>query len=483
MQQEYHKKIGDYVLKKFIGSGAFATVYKATNSLTNETFAIKMISKSDMNSRKLESIEREISILRSFSHPNIISIKDFKKTRNNLYLIFEYCSNGDLESYLSKHYIRKMPEKDVKTIVSQLIEALKKLKEKQIVHRDLKLANILLSNDMKVKIADFGFAKSLGSIDYLQSYCGTPITMAPEILNKNENYNEKCDIWSLGVIIYKLLFGKYPFYPKENTLEELKNEVNKGQLIFPIEIQISEEAKNLIKSMLCVDQEKRIGFDELFKNEWIYPKKKERILENNKEFENDIESIHKNEIEEGKMNHPIYERKQSEEQERIEFHFQFHLYNYVKRKIIEYGQKTFELNLKVRKIIKETKFFQKPEFSASEFLFGILLLEKIEDFFEMTIILKFLKSEQICKMEEFFPNTESNSILEGIKKQFHEIHHLIRKSAETIEKDYRFNELLNVGLLKMSKIFIFSLFCFCYLLIYVFIENSRDNNRSRIYIG
>lgn len=449
MQQEYHKKIGDYVLKKFIGSGAFATVYKAINSQTNETVAIKMISKSDMNSKKLESIEREISILRSFSHPNIVAIKDFKKTKNNLYLIFEYCSNGDLESYLSKHYIREMPEKDAKEIVSQLIEALKKLKEKQIVHRDLKLANILLSNDMKVKIADFGFAKSLGSIDYLQSYCGTPITMAPEILNKNENYNEKCDIWSLGVIIYKLLFGKYPFYPKENTLEELKNEVNKGQLNFPNEVPISEEARNLIRSMLCVDQEKRIGFDELFKNQWICSKKKEEVV-----IENNQKSIYQKEIEEEKIGQEINEKIKPEEPESKEFNFHFQLYNYVKRKILEFGQTIFELNLKVRSIIKETKFFQKPEFSASEFLFGILLLEKIEEFFEMSIILKFKKNEQKIKMAEFFPNRETNSILEGIKKQFNEIHHLIRKSAGNIEKDYRFNELLNVGLLKMSKIFI-----------------------------
>jgi serine/threonine-protein kinase ULK/ATG1 len=111
------------------------------------------------------------------------------------------------------------------------------MREKQIVHRDLKLANILLTNDFVIKLADFGFAKFAENNILLQSYCGTPITMAPEIL-KRKQYNEKCDIWSLGIIIYKMLFGDYPFFPQTYSLDDLIETIMKGDLKFPGEINV-----------------------------------------------------------------------------------------------------------------------------------------------------------------------------------------------------------------------------------------------------
>ena len=275
MDMKFQKKIGNYMLQKLIGSGSFAKVYKGVDTRTNEPVAIKMISKENLDPSKLSTIEKEINILRLLQHPNIILIKDIKRTQNNIYLILEYCHLGDLENYIEKFYYDKalrlyhMPEAVVQKIVSQLSEGFKLMRERNIVHRDLKLANILVSKDFVIKLADFGFAKfQENSTMLLESYCGTPITMAPEILKKHA-YNEKCDIWSLGIIIYKMLVGKYPFFPSGNTIEDLMGVVDKGILQFPANLTISQEVKGLIGSMLVKDPMKRMGFEEFFKNNWV----------------------------------------------------------------------------------------------------------------------------------------------------------------------------------------------------------------------
>lgn len=276
MDYKYNKKIGHYMLQRQIGSGSFAKVYKGVNTQTNEQIAIKMISKENMDQTKLSSIEKEINIMRLLQHPNVISIKDIKRTPNNIYLIMEYCHLGDLEAYINKYYsdqklkLYRMPESAVQQVIKQLCEAFKLMRSKNIVHRDLKLANILVSKDFVVKLADFGFAKFQDSTNnLLESYCGTPITMAPEVLSK-QGYTEKCDIWSLGVIIFKMLFGKYPFFPQNGgTLEDLRGIIQKGQVIFPGNVDVSKEVKDLIAKMLRREQEKRISFAEFFEEAWV----------------------------------------------------------------------------------------------------------------------------------------------------------------------------------------------------------------------
>ena len=288
--QSHQKKIGNYYLLKPIGVGSFAKVYKGLEEKTSEIVAIKMINKQQFPSEKSDLIEKEVQILKSLSHPNIISILDIKKTQNNIYLIFEYCQMGDLESYIKKCYWDSsknraiVPEIVVQRIIGQLSEAFKVMNEKNIVHRDLKLANILVSKDFVIKLADFGFAKFVENNLLLQSYCGTPITMAPEIL-KRKQYNQKCDIWSLGIIIYRMLFGEYPFFPGANgSLEDLIDVIEKRTVQFPMGIAVSEEVKELIRVMLVIDPGKRIGFEEFFENLWVKNAKNE-----NKKAENELQ--------------------------------------------------------------------------------------------------------------------------------------------------------------------------------------------------
>lgn len=295
----HQKKIGSYYLLKPIGIGSFAKVYKGLDERTNEIVAIKMINKLQFPLEKNDLIDKEISILKSLSHPNIIRIQDIKRTQNNIYLIFEFCHLGDLESYIKKCYFNPetkkatVPENVAQKIIMQLSEAFKLMYEKNIVHRDLKLANILVTKDFIIKLADFGFAKYVENNLLLQSYCGTPITMAPEIL-KRRHYNQKCDIWSLGIIIYRMLFGDYPFFPSAGgNLDDLIELIHTKDLNFPSDIQVSEEVKNLMRGMLMTDPNKRMGFDEFFENPWVKGSQNlNKIVLNDNELQAALKSVY-----------------------------------------------------------------------------------------------------------------------------------------------------------------------------------------------
>jgi len=185
-------------------------------------------------------------------------------------LVFEYCKHGDLEHFIRDFYSGKVPEFDAQKFIQQIVEGIKAMKAKNIVHRDLKLANILVSKDFILKIADFGLARYMEKNDFLlKSVVGTPLNMDPLILEK-KGYSEKCDIWSLGVIFYQILIGKPPYNPGRGAgIMDLLALIHKQPLIFPPDIPLSDSVKDLIRSMLTYDLNKRISFEELFEHEWI----------------------------------------------------------------------------------------------------------------------------------------------------------------------------------------------------------------------
>ncbi|CAD8187419.1 unnamed protein product [Paramecium pentaurelia] len=265
----YLKKVGPYSLIREIGSGSFARVFRGKIDGRQEDVAIKMISKQNVRNESMSMIEKEIEILRQLDHPNIIKLIDFKRTQNHYYLVFEYCENGDLDAYIRKYSPNgKLPEEEVRRIVQQLALALQQMYKLRIVHRDLKLANILVSKNFQIKLADFGFAKYMEDDQYLTSYCGTPLTMAPEILQRKQ-YNEKCDVWSVGVIIYQMIYGKSPFIPpKGGNINDLIAIINKGDLQFP-DSSITPKLKELLLQMLQQDFKRRISFRDFFEHSWL----------------------------------------------------------------------------------------------------------------------------------------------------------------------------------------------------------------------
>jgi len=270
LDHSYPTEVGDYVFVKRAGKGAFAEVFRGRHKKTQEEVAIKVISRTHMQHNMDDMILKEINILKQLNHPNIVRFLHVEKTSKHYFLIFEFCGKGDLEEVIRTFYGGKVPEPEAQKFIQQIIEGIKAMKAKNVVHRDLKLANILVSNDFFLKIADFGLARFMETDDlFLKSMVGTPLNMDPLILERNE-YNDKCDIWSLGVIFYQILVGRPPYHPGKGAgIADLISLIQRQPVIFPSDIPLSESFKSLIKSMLVIDVNQRISFEDLFNHGWI----------------------------------------------------------------------------------------------------------------------------------------------------------------------------------------------------------------------
>ena len=255
---------------KILGQGSFGTVYLAKNKKLNSNFAMKIIQKSDKDSKREGNLMNEINFLRKLDHPNILKINDFYSTKNEYIIITEFCPEGEL-FYEIKNFA-PFDEPLAAWYMKQILSAVNYCHKYKIIHRDLKPENILISKRNKkgfnfIKIIDFGTAilfnkknkKLAGSIYYL----------APEVISKERNYSEKCDIWSCGIIMYILLTGKPPFNgdsDEEIVKSIMRSHLNLEKYPWPI---ISIEAKDLLKKLLKYDQNKRISAEDALNHEWF----------------------------------------------------------------------------------------------------------------------------------------------------------------------------------------------------------------------
>ena len=211
-----------------------------------------------------ELLSREIDVLKDLRHINIVHLDDIKVTSNYFYLIFEYCSGGSLKGFLDKG--SRMTEKDVVKVVIDLLNGMEYYINKKIIHRDLKPSNVLIGEGNQMKICDFGFGRLKQDLEKLIEYSWdivlwAPLYLAPEVYNREE-YNYKCDIWSLGIIFYELLFGKTPWQGK--TRHDLfQNNIMVKPLEFPDNIPVRTDIKKLIKKILTISQKDRIDIKEL----------------------------------------------------------------------------------------------------------------------------------------------------------------------------------------------------------------------------
>ena len=256
------KQVDNYILERKIGAGQFGEVYKGFNKNNGQDVAVKVVRRDILKGKFLELLENEIKVLKSCDNNNIIKLYDMKKTANNFYLIIEYCNEGDMGDYLKQK--KYLTEDEAVEYFLEILNGFRTLVKNNIMHRDFKLANILKHNGT-VKIADFGFSKLLGKEGITGTMLGSPLNMAPEVLD-GAMYNNKADIWSIGTVFYELLFGRPPFLAS-NMIELMKN-IKQKKLEIPRKINsISPEAEDCLRRMLTVDPHERIDWDELFKHQ------------------------------------------------------------------------------------------------------------------------------------------------------------------------------------------------------------------------
>lgn len=258
------KKVGNYLLVAKIGQGQFGKVFKGVMiDDQKKIFAVKCIQKSKLEGNKILNrlFQTEMSVMSKINHPNIMHLYEFMETGNNYYLVIQFCNNGDLESYLKK--MGKLSEEEAVYFLMQIMNGFQELHKNKVMHRDVKLANIFLQDD-KVVIGDFGFAKQ--GVDVTRTRLGTPITMAPELLtSRGGSYNNKADLWSIGVCFYQILFGKTPFDAK--NYDDLKRKVKNlsgYKLRFPKDVPVSEECRHLLIHLLQYEPKKRIEWKDFF---------------------------------------------------------------------------------------------------------------------------------------------------------------------------------------------------------------------------
>ena len=288
--------VDNLVLTKSLGKGSFGEVFLTKKVNGKELYATKRMDRAEFN--KPDNNKRllnEISILQKISHKNIVKLIEVKKTKSHIYIVTEFCNGGSLTDSLNKYvqiHRKAFSEEIVQYLMKQIVSAIYYLHMNKIVHRDLKLDNILLNfpneNDKanlnmlkaEIKLIDFGFATRLRTVNgnLANTILGTPSNMEPHMLRDMENqrpslkgYNEKVDIWSLGTLCYEMLVGRMAF--AGYSMEELYKKVKAGNYKLPL--WLSKEAVSFINGMLQYDSNKRLSAVELLNHDFLKKNVKE----------------------------------------------------------------------------------------------------------------------------------------------------------------------------------------------------------------
>lgn len=260
------KKVGKYELGRVLGSGAFSTVKLGMDD-NGRQVAVKVIEKEQVIREKLEEqLKLEISIMRSLNHPNIVRLFDVLQTSNNIYIILELVTGGELFDRIVS--ARRFNEPTARRYFQQIVVALQFCHAQGIAHRDLKPENLLLSDQDNIKITDYGLATmhapgNPGQLEY--TLCGTPNYLAPEMLKDRGYIPVIADVWSVGVILYVMLSGSLPF--DDPDLPTLFKKIERGQ--YKVHPGFTESARDLIGKMLTLDPAKRPTLLQVMQHPWF----------------------------------------------------------------------------------------------------------------------------------------------------------------------------------------------------------------------
>ncbi|KAK6060295.1 kinase domain protein [Cooperia oncophora] len=231
--------------------------------LQDPKVALKIVDRTALDEENLIRLEREMQILTRVNHPHIVKLYEIMRTESSIYIVTQYCSGGELFEILIER--GRTAEDEARRWFGQIASAVAYLHHKGIVHRDLKAENILLDKNSNIKIIDFGFSNTQAPSQLLRTWCGSPPYAAPELLLGKEYDGLKADIWSLGVILYILVTGGFPF-PGDNV-ENLKRAVLSCQMKIPY--WVSVECADLIKKMLVFNPFKRCGINAVMQHRLV----------------------------------------------------------------------------------------------------------------------------------------------------------------------------------------------------------------------
>ena len=262
--------INDYKFENKIGEGRFGKVRTAIHKSTNLKVAIKIIDKNQIKLKEdRQRVDSEISILKQVKHYNISKLFSCIESEERIYLVEEYVNGNDLNVFIKQKEKPKIREQKVLTYFRQIISAIEYIHKLGIAHRDLKPENILINNKNDIKLIDFGLGKMFTKGQLLKTQCGSPFYASPEMINGNKYNGVNSDIWSLGVILYLMLFEELPFMDAD--MKRLYKKISTGKYEIPEDKldEVSSEAIDLVKQILEVNPKNRIKISEIKSHPWF----------------------------------------------------------------------------------------------------------------------------------------------------------------------------------------------------------------------
>lgn len=255
--------VDDFETIRELGKGGYSVVYLVRHKETGKKYALKCAMKFKDNKDRSKRLRQEIEVLKDLRHRGTIRLRGWFEDEDNIYMVLQYISGGDLHKFFKK----QLPSRDVVAdIIHQIVRSLHYCHRKGIIHRDIKLDNILIDSKMRIRITDFGLcAIKDNDTEHFFEKVGTTRYTAPEMLN-GKGYDESVDVWAIGIIFFLLLTGEYPFDDSERKY--IFRRIKKEHINYTY-YNLSKDEIHLLKRLLCKDPRYRIKLDDIVQHSWF----------------------------------------------------------------------------------------------------------------------------------------------------------------------------------------------------------------------